>query len=178
MATSGIKRRATFLFAPKVMACCPCRVGRVITNGRATFRLSELPYSENPPQGYIATANNAVVGSDYKYLITHEWDKGYRARRIVNMIDADKKAGKITLAAIQKQQGDNANLSAQEVLPFVANLTFTDPRLKAPQQYLLAWEKSGFQQNMESGEAAFYNMFWSKLIINTFYDELPDTVWA
>ena len=134
----------------------------------------ELPYSYNPPQGYIATANNAVVGSDYKYMITLDWDKGYRARRIVDMIEADKKKGKITLAAIQKQQGDNANLSAQEVMPFLANLTFTDSRLKAPQQYLLKWD---FQQTMDSGEAALYNMFWSKLIINTFYDELPDTLW-
>jgi len=33
----------------------------------------ELPYTINPVEGYIVTANNAVVGEDFPYLITKEW---------------------------------------------------------------------------------------------------------
>ncbi len=43
----------------------------------------ELPYTLNPPQGYIVTANNRVPPVDYPYLITADWDYGFRAKRIV-----------------------------------------------------------------------------------------------
>ena len=52
----------------------------------------ELPYTFNPPEGYIATANNQVPPLDYPNLITHDWDYGFRAQRIVDMID--KRLGK------------------------------------------------------------------------------------
>ncbi len=46
----------------------------------------ELPYTFNPAEGYIVTANNQVPPCDYPYLITHDWDYGFRAQRIVDMI--------------------------------------------------------------------------------------------
>jgi len=53
--------------------------------------------------GYIATANNAVVGTDYPYLLSSEWDYGFRAQRIVDMIEAAP--GLIDIAYIQQMQG-------------------------------------------------------------------------
>lgn len=133
----------------------------------------QLPYSYNPPQGFIATANNAVVGSDYPYLISLEWDRGYRARRIVDMINA-KGGTPITKEDIEAIQGDNDNLSAQEVMPFLAALTFDDPKAQNELDWLKTWD---YQQNMESGQAALYNLFWARFVADTFYDELPETLW-
>ena len=48
----------------------------------------ELPHTFNPPQGYVATANNAVVSAEYPYPISYYWAQGYRARRIVEMIES------------------------------------------------------------------------------------------
>jgi penicillin amidase len=133
----------------------------------------ELPYSYNPPQGYIATANNAVVGPDYPYLISLEWDHGYRAQRIVDMIEA-KAGAPITVADIQAIQGDNINLSAQEIMPFLAALSFEDAKLQSGLDYLKSWD---FQQHMDSGPAALYNLFWVRLVSGAFYDELPEELW-
>ena len=112
MATSGIKRRATFLFAPGD--------GLLPVPGWSSDEwkgaLFENSVFGKPATADIATANNAVVGSDYKYLITHEWDKGYRAAHREHD-RADKKAGKITLAA-SKTTGQRQPL-AQEVLPLL-----------------------------------------------------------
>ncbi|MCJ7536534.1 MAG: penicillin acylase family protein, partial [Anaerolineales bacterium] len=47
----------------------------------------EQPFSFNPPEGYIVTANNAVVEADYPYLIATVFAHGYRAQRIVDMIE-------------------------------------------------------------------------------------------
>ncbi|HLB47337.1 MAG TPA: penicillin acylase family protein [Anaerolineales bacterium] len=128
----------------------------------------ELPYSYNPPQGYIVTANNAVVGPDYPYLISLDWDSGYRAQRIVDMITAKFP---ITLDDVKAQQGDNANLSAKEIMPYLSTLAFNDPKLQEGLTYLTAWD---FQQHMDSGPAALYNLLWVRLINNMFYDELKD----
>jgi len=48
----------------------------------------ELPQAYNPPTGYIASANNKIVGEDYPYFLTLEPLPGYRARRIVDLIEA------------------------------------------------------------------------------------------
>lgn len=42
----------------------------------------ELPVTYNPTEGYIVTANNAIVGEDYPYQLTNDWDYGWRAARI------------------------------------------------------------------------------------------------
>jgi penicillin amidase len=41
----------------------------------------DLPWTLDPASGFIVTANNAVVGPDYPYHLTDDWDRGYRAAR-------------------------------------------------------------------------------------------------
>ncbi|WP_414578461.1 penicillin acylase family protein [Anabaena sp. CCY 9402-a] len=127
----------------------------------------KLPYSFNPPQGYIATANN-LVASEYPYLITTDWVYGYRAKRIVEMIS--QKNQPISLADVQKIQGDNLNLNAQNLVPFLQNLTFDTPRLKSAQKLLQDWN---LQLGMTSPVAALFEVFWQHLLADTFHDQLP-----
>jgi penicillin amidase len=65
----------------------------------------ELPYTVNPDEGYIVTANNRVPPFDYPNWITYDWDYGFRAQRIVDMIQ--NAPGKIDSAYIQQMQGDS-----------------------------------------------------------------------
>jgi penicillin amidase len=127
----------------------------------------ELPYSYNPPQGYIATANNAVVGPDYPYSISTDWDPGYRAARIVQLIEAQPK---ITAEYIEQIQGDDMNLGAQEIVPYVLPLTFDDAKLTAAVDDLRGWD---FQQTIDSQPAALYMSFLNALTEDTFSDQLP-----
>ncbi len=48
----------------------------------------ELPAYLNPEAGFIATANNRVVGAGYPHLLTNEWLAPYRARRITELLQA------------------------------------------------------------------------------------------
>jgi len=61
----------------------------------------ELPFVYNPPTHYIATANNQVVPSTYKYLITNDWSAPYRAARINELIQAKDKLSLEDFKAIQ-----------------------------------------------------------------------------
>jgi penicillin amidase len=51
-----------------------------------TIPYDELPRIANPPEGFIVTANNRIVGDDYPHHITSEWMTGYRAQRIEEML--------------------------------------------------------------------------------------------
>ena len=53
-------------------------------NGWIPFE--ELPQAWNPPAGYVATANNKVVGKDYKHHVSWDYMNGYRVGRIEEML--------------------------------------------------------------------------------------------
>jgi penicillin amidase len=128
----------------------------------------QLPYAYNPPQGFIATANNAVVGPDYPHLLTKDWDYGFRAARIVDMIQ--NAPGPIDIAYIQKMQGDDKDLLAESLVPIVMQLQLDDTRLQNTRQILQGWD---FQDQMDSAPAGLYNAFYQHLLADTFNDELP-----
>lgn len=129
----------------------------------------ELPYSFNPPQGFIATANQPVMGPDYKYLITATgFDMGYRGERINELLAADDAVSAEDIARIQ---GDDKNLGAVELLPTLLALKFDEPELAAAQEELRNWDA---QMHMDSRPAAIYAAFQAALTRNTFYDEFPE----
>jgi penicillin amidase len=131
----------------------------------------QLPYSYNPPQGFIVTANNQVVGSDYPYLITLEWNMGYRAARITQLIQAKPK---LSLQDMEAIQGDDYDASAAETIPYLAALTWTKPEEQQAVQLLKGWD---LQDRMDSRPAAVYNAFWNALLADTFRDKLPKDYW-
>ncbi|MBW4671786.1 MAG: penicillin acylase family protein [Cyanomargarita calcarea GSE-NOS-MK-12-04C] len=127
----------------------------------------KLPRSFNPPQGYIATANN-LVAKDYPYTITKDWVYGYRAKRIVEMIEQQNQP--ISLTDVQRIQGDNRNLNAQTLIPFLQSITLDNPRLEAARNLLQNWN---LQLGIESPAAAIFEVFWKHLLTDTFHDQLP-----
>ncbi len=130
---------------------------------------NELPHTLNPKAGYIITANNAVIGPDYPYLISEEWDHGFRAQRIQEMIEAAPRP--ITLPILKKMQGDNYDPIAAVLVPEILKLQLSDPDLQAAQALLGSWD---LQADLDSAPAALFMVFWQNLIDNTFQDNLPD----
>ena len=72
----------------------------------------KLPHSFDPPSGIIVTANQRVVGKDYPYFLSHNWEAPYRARRIFDLLSAKSK---LTTDDFRKIQGDVYS---------IANVTF------------------------------------------------------
>jgi penicillin amidase len=134
----------------------------------------ELPHVFNPSKGYIVTANNAVIGAGYPYLISTDWDYGFRANRIVNMIE--KAPGSIDIAYIQKMQGDNYDSNAATLVPILAQLDFQagTPNQAVAQDLLKNWD---YQARMDSAPAAVFEVFWKNLMADTFNDDLPKDYW-
>ena len=126
----------------------------------------------NPEQGYIVTANNAVVGPDYPYVITREWDYGFRAGRIIEMIENAPEP--ITAEYIQQIHGDNRNQSAVYMVPLVLEMELEDVRQAVAQELLVGWD---YQDHMNLAAPALYNAFWRAVLARTFHDDLPEDYW-
>jgi penicillin amidase len=132
----------------------------------------QLPTAYNPPEGYIASANNAVVGSSYPYSLTPDWDYGFRAARIVQMIETAPTP--IDAAYIQRMHGDDYNASAAYMVPLLVQLPLLDEHLIEVRDLLNGWD---YQDQMDLAAPAVYNAFWRAALARTFHDELPQDYW-
>jgi penicillin amidase len=131
----------------------------------------QLPNAYNPSDGYIVSANNAVVGSGYAYKLTAE-DYGFRAARIVQLITTAP--GPIDAAYIQKMHGDDYNASAAYMVPLLMQLSQQDEHLIQMRDMLTGWD---YQNQMDLAAPALYNVFWRAVLARTFHDELPQDYW-
>ena len=89
-------------------------------NGFVPF--DELPIYVNSPEGFLATANNCMVGDSYPHLLTGEWLPEYRVRRIRELLGG---AHDLTLADQQRIQTETVSPLARRfltaALPAVSN---------------------------------------------------------
>jgi penicillin amidase len=69
----------------------------------------KLPQLYDPPSGIIVTANQRIVGRDYPYFLTHLWPAPYRARRILDLLQAKPK---LTIEDFRAIQGDTYSIAA------------------------------------------------------------------
>lgn len=132
----------------------------------------KLPNAFNPTEGYIVSANNEVVSSKYPYLITDEWDYGFRAARIVQLINTAP--GPIDSAYIQTMHGDDYNASAAILVPLLFQLSLQDAHLDSMRDVLKGWD---YQNRMDQAAPALFNVFWRALLARTFHDNLPQDYW-
>jgi len=132
----------------------------------------ELPYAFNPDSGYIATANNQTHPQDYPYFVTADWNYGFRAERIVDMIESAQ--GKIDIAYFQSMHGDSKNLNAETLVPILLAVEL-DPELATVRDQLLgSWD---YRNSADSQSAAVFEWFWWNLLMKTFSDDLPEDYW-
>jgi penicillin amidase len=129
----------------------------------------QLPHVFNPKQGFIATGNNPQVrAKDYSFSLGLNQDRGQRAERITEIIQG--KQGGISIQDMVAIQTDNQSLSALEIIPYMKELNFDDPMITAARDRLEYWNG---QMTADSPEGALFNIFWVKLIDNTYNDQLP-----
>ena len=78
---------------------------------------AELPRVVNPASGYIVTANNRIVGDAFPVPIRADYDLGYRAERIWEMVRRDTA---VTAATVARQQLDVVSVFLRRLAPLAA----------------------------------------------------------
>ncbi len=140
-----------------------------------------LPHAENPPAGFVATANNRTVSKDYPYVLSSSWMWPERIERITQLISSTDKHTSKTSAEMQR---DTVSL-------FVPKLkaTILDGSLAGEiEKEIISWKDESRREKAQlaltilrdfdgdmktdSKGAALVSMFYDRVTKNIFLDEL------
>ncbi len=130
-----------------------------------------LPTAFDPRAGYIVTANNAVVAKDYPYFLTNDWDYGWRAARIADLIERKTADGRISASDVRDIQADNQFWMGLRLAAAYRNVRIDDPQTADAIALLRSWNG---QNDAASPAAAYANVLWETLVERLFVDrKLP-----
>jgi penicillin G amidase len=115
----------------------------------------DLPWSENPEDGLLATANHRIHEDSYPFLITKDFIPPFRQRRIVELLTATGRHSPETFGGIQH---DTVSIAAREALPLLVEMEPADERQKEALAHLAAWDAD---MAADSAPAAIYQA-WGK----------------
>ena len=125
-----------------------------------------LPSVLNPSDGLVVTANQAVVDDDYPYFLSDDWDRGYRAQRIRDLLEEEPQMSVERMAEIQL---DAHNPAADVLVPRLLELRGLDAYVREGVDLLADWDR---QDDADSAAAAFFNLTWEQVMRRTFDDDL------
>lgn len=135
----------------------------------------DLPAVQDPPEGYLVAANQAVTPSGVGPFLTGDWDYGYRSQRIHTLIDEAMSEGTpIDVALTGEMQLDTWSPFADELVPALLAAPVDDAFTEEAVDLLRDWDG---RQTADSSAAAYFASVWSTLLELTFQDDLPESVW-
>jgi len=136
----------------------------------------ELPFSFNPECGFVASANNNIIGEDYPYYISCWFDLPNRYEAIAEVLSGKDKLGVEDFIAIQSDQ--NSRYAAKLTPVFIKNLETCVAELnetgKSALDKLRDWD---YSMPANSIESAIFEQTYLELTRVIFEDELEPAVY-
>ncbi len=126
--------------------------------------IKQRPHLYNPPEGYIATANENMTRPGYPHLSTtigFIWSEPFRGNRIREVLGS----GRIhSVADVAQLQTDYLAIPARTLVPLLRELPINDnPVAEQARQMLLRWD---FQMYKESVAAGIFKAWQDRLYSN------------
>ena len=126
----------------------------------------------DPEEGFIVTANQAVVDEDYPYLLTDDWDHGYRSPRIREVLEDE---GELSVEEMVRPPARPTNPMAETLVPYLLDIRTCPTATTATASGCCA---TGTARSRPTARAAaYFNVVWRNLLELTFHDELPVRTW-
>jgi penicillin amidase len=137
-------------------------------SGEWTGRIpyDEMPSTYDPEDGWIVTANNSPTDESYPYFIGAEFDPGFRAERIIDLINDYGQDG-LSVPEMSAIQNDTAPLRARDIVEAIAGAepSTRDGTLIA--QRIADWDGSCVVDS--TGCAAY--MAWEYRVLRALFDD-------
>ena len=130
----------------------------------------ELPRSINPPEGYIATANNKPVGDDYPHYIAVDFTPEFRVNGVTKGLKSLTNPSAADMAKV------HAYKVSQPALAYLAVLPSVEPQnsLSAiARERLLSWDGS---MDAHLVQPAIYSAMRDALLKEIFERNLPENL--
>ncbi len=99
----------------------------------------DKPHALNPPDGFIATANNNLTPETYPFrnAIGWEWADPFRAARISEVLGSGRR---VSMMDMMRLQTDYTSLIARSLVPMLSTLSSADPATERARQLLVGWD--------------------------------------
>ncbi|MEW6061306.1 MAG: penicillin acylase family protein [Bacteroidota bacterium] len=133
----------------------------------------DLPQLFNPPEGFVATANNKTSNS-VAYHISNLWEPPSRIQRIREVLQSKTT---LDIADFKQLQNDYYSHFAHDVTPFIVNAYRTTPvhdqRLETVLNYFQNWN---YQYSKDDVPTTIFETFFNHLLRNTYLDEMGENL--
>ena len=137
--------------------------------GRIPF--AQLPFTYDPPSGYLVAANQQVVGRQYPYPLGSEYSYGWRSQQISDRL-AD--AGPLTLDDAERIFYDDTVRVAADLVPALLRVKVEDAWVAEGQRTLVGWD---YRAPADSAAAAYFFVVLHNILKLAIRDELPEEQW-
>jgi penicillin G amidase len=121
--------------------------------------IKEKPHSYNPPEGYIATANNDLIPLGYTHMdaVGFVWTDPYRWSRISEVLGSGRK---FAIADLMRLQTDYTSIPARQLVPLLRDVQASTDATERARQLLLHWD---FVLDKSSSAAGLYEAWYRHL---------------
>lgn len=127
---------------------------------------AELPSLFQPDSGIIVTANNKMVGDDYPHFLSLEFDAGWRAARLTDILTAKER---FTVRDMEEMQMDQSSAYAAALAPWLAQVNGQDTWERLAVSALRTWK---YNMDVESTAATVFHYALLQLLEMVFGDKL------
>jgi penicillin G amidase len=138
---------------------------------KAFVPYEEMPKLFNPPQNYIASANNKTI-QNFGYHISNIWEPSSRIERITELLNSKPVQSKDDF---KKIQNDFVSPYAKKLTRYITaafdSVKVTDKNLLLTLELFKNWN---YEMNAGSQVPTIYTRFFQYLIKNIFEDEMGD----
>ena len=99
----------------------------------------QKPHAFNPPEGFIATANNNLTPDGYPFrnAVGWGWADPYRAARISEVLGSGRR---VSMMDMMRLQTDYTSIPARSLVPLLAALSSADPAVERARRSLVSWD--------------------------------------
>jgi penicillin amidase len=97
----------------------------------------EMPHALNPSQGYLVTCNHKIVPESYPHWLGNAWMNGYRARRLVELIES---RAKLSMQDHAQFHMDVKCLPGLDLVARLQGITDPEPDVQLALRWLRDWD--------------------------------------
>ena len=141
-----------------------------------TIPFDELPRLYNPPEGIVASANNRIADTGYRYCLSDLFDPPYRIERLRRLLTRGKR---MDMEAMTRIQLDTRSVQAERLLnalrPELREIARREPSLRHCAEVLDEWDHDC---GATSAAAALFHVLYHRLMCNIWGKDLGDELLA
>ena len=134
---------------------------------QADIPFDQLPRAINPPEGYIATANNRPVANDYPHYIAIDFTPEYRVKSVTRALQSLTKPSAPDMSQIHAQR---TSIPAQAYLTILPQIKPQTPAAAQALTRLLQWNGA---MDAHRPEPAIYSLMRDALYQELLQHHLP-----